>query len=254
VGPGFTGHATDVATGLTYMQQRYYDAELDRFLTPDPVGPEEDFIQHFNRYNYALNNPVRYTDPDGRCGGGGHVVRCFGGGGQHGKAGGEGKAKKSSVNSNSRQNNNLRNTPEQIAMLEKNDIQGYYMSRIEMGDKYGQLALDVINNEGLLGKNANMWLFRNVAIELPEADKRALLGSGTYVDFVKKVSIGLANAHARYVDADSFGVRGLLSSDQVSQYHEEYFQSLGLPIYTFGGSFFFGYRMSWWCEGCDKVP
>ncbi len=65
-GPGFTGHATDVATGLTYMQQRYYDPELGRFLIPDPVGPEEDFINHFNRYNYAQNNPVRYTDPDGR--------------------------------------------------------------------------------------------------------------------------------------------------------------------------------------------
>ena len=46
--------------------QRYYDPELGRFLTPDPVGPEEDFINHFNRYNYAQNNPVRYTDPDGR--------------------------------------------------------------------------------------------------------------------------------------------------------------------------------------------
>ncbi len=65
-GPGFTGHATDVATGLTYMQQRYYDADIGRFISPDPVGPEEDFIQHFNRYNYAMNNPVRYTDPDGR--------------------------------------------------------------------------------------------------------------------------------------------------------------------------------------------
>jgi RHS repeat-associated protein len=65
-GPGFTGHATDVATGLTYMQQRYYDADIGRFISPDPVGPEEDFINHFNRYNYAQNNPVRYTDPDGR--------------------------------------------------------------------------------------------------------------------------------------------------------------------------------------------
>ncbi len=66
VGPGFTGHATDVLTGLTYMQQRYMDQEIGRFLTPDPVGPEEDFVNHFNRYNYAQNNPVRYTDPDGR--------------------------------------------------------------------------------------------------------------------------------------------------------------------------------------------
>ena len=48
------------------MQQRYFDAEIGRFISPDPVGPEEDFINHFNRYNYAQNNPVRYTDPDGR--------------------------------------------------------------------------------------------------------------------------------------------------------------------------------------------
>ena len=47
--------------------QRYYDAEIGRFISPDPVGPEEDFIKHFNRYNYAYNNPVRYTDPDGTC-------------------------------------------------------------------------------------------------------------------------------------------------------------------------------------------
>ena len=65
-GPGFTGHATDVATGLTYMQQRYYDPEIIRFPVPYPVGPEEDFIKHFNRYVYAYGNPVRYTDPDGR--------------------------------------------------------------------------------------------------------------------------------------------------------------------------------------------
>ena len=67
-GPGFTGHASDVATGLTNMQQRYMDQELGRFLTPDPVGPEEDFVEHFNRYSYVLNNPIRNIDPDGsRC-------------------------------------------------------------------------------------------------------------------------------------------------------------------------------------------
>ena len=75
-GPGFTGHATDVATGLTYMQQRYYDPEIGRFISPDPVGPEEDFINHFNRYNYAQNNPVRYTDPDGRRPGGCQSGEC----------------------------------------------------------------------------------------------------------------------------------------------------------------------------------
>ena len=36
-GPGYTGHVQDAATGLTYMQQRYYDPVIGRFLSVDPV-------------------------------------------------------------------------------------------------------------------------------------------------------------------------------------------------------------------------
>ncbi|MBS3896461.1 RHS repeat-associated core domain-containing protein [Silanimonas sp.] len=63
---GFTGHMEDPALGLTYMQQRYYDPAIGRFLSVDPVGPLADPLQHFGRYHYANNNPYRYTDPDGR--------------------------------------------------------------------------------------------------------------------------------------------------------------------------------------------
>ncbi|WP_342769020.1 RHS repeat-associated core domain-containing protein [Solilutibacter pythonis] len=34
---GYAGHVMDSATGLTYMQQRYYDPMLGRFLSVDPV-------------------------------------------------------------------------------------------------------------------------------------------------------------------------------------------------------------------------
>jgi RHS repeat-associated protein len=66
-GPGYTGHMEDPGTGLVYMQQRYYDPAIARFLSVDPVGPLEDAKGHFGRYHYALNNPYKYTDPDGRC-------------------------------------------------------------------------------------------------------------------------------------------------------------------------------------------
>ena len=33
---GFTGHIRDSATGLNYMQARYYDPVLGRFLSIDP--------------------------------------------------------------------------------------------------------------------------------------------------------------------------------------------------------------------------
>ncbi|WP_257216112.1 RHS repeat-associated core domain-containing protein [Stenotrophomonas sp. SbOxS2] len=66
-GPGYTGHVSDSATGLSYMQQRYMDPELGVFLSVDPVTAYENPIGMFNRYRYASGNPYRYTDPDGRC-------------------------------------------------------------------------------------------------------------------------------------------------------------------------------------------
>jgi len=65
-GPGYTGHVTDALTGLSYMQQRYYDPTIGRFLSIDPVGVSPINGLNFNRYWYANNNPYRYTDPDGR--------------------------------------------------------------------------------------------------------------------------------------------------------------------------------------------
>jgi RHS repeat-associated protein len=65
-GPGYTGHVQDAATGLTYMQQRYYDPVIGRFLSGDPVTAGGSTGANFNRYWYANNNPYKFVDPDGR--------------------------------------------------------------------------------------------------------------------------------------------------------------------------------------------
>ncbi|MDQ3523545.1 MAG: RHS repeat-associated core domain-containing protein, partial [Chloroflexota bacterium] len=65
-GVGFTGHVMDGATGLTYMQQRYYDPSIGRFLSVDAVTADGNTGSNFNRYWYANNNPYKFTDPDGR--------------------------------------------------------------------------------------------------------------------------------------------------------------------------------------------
>ncbi|HET7630100.1 MAG TPA: RHS repeat-associated core domain-containing protein [Candidatus Saccharimonadales bacterium] len=65
-GPGYTGHRYDASTGLVYMQARYYDPKIGRFLSPDPVTFAPNRPAYFNRYWYAKGNPYRYTDPDGR--------------------------------------------------------------------------------------------------------------------------------------------------------------------------------------------
>jgi RHS repeat-associated protein len=67
-GIGYTGHMMDGVTGLTYMQQRYYDQSLGRFLSVDPVTANSGSGVNFNRYWYANDNPYKFVDPDGRWG------------------------------------------------------------------------------------------------------------------------------------------------------------------------------------------
>lgn len=62
--PGYTGHETDATTGMIYAEQRYYDPQVGRFLSVDPVTPDSG--GDFNRYDYAANNPYMFKDPDGR--------------------------------------------------------------------------------------------------------------------------------------------------------------------------------------------
>ena len=47
------------------MNARLYDPVTGRFLSPDPYVQAPDFSQNFNRYSYALNNPLKYTDESG---------------------------------------------------------------------------------------------------------------------------------------------------------------------------------------------
>jgi RHS repeat-associated protein len=70
---GYSGHITDDATGLVYMQARYYDPVIGRFYSNDPVDVlghigHGNLVHGFNRYTYANNNPYKYVDPDGELG------------------------------------------------------------------------------------------------------------------------------------------------------------------------------------------
>ncbi len=62
----FTGKERDAETGQHYFEARYYDEEIGRFLSIDEAGGRADIPQSWNRYAYALNNPLGLVDPDGR--------------------------------------------------------------------------------------------------------------------------------------------------------------------------------------------
>ncbi len=62
---GYTGHEHLLLFGLINMNGRMYDPVLGRMLAPDPYVADNTYSQDFNRYTYARNNPLKYTDPDG---------------------------------------------------------------------------------------------------------------------------------------------------------------------------------------------
>ncbi|MHB8474104.1 MAG: glycoside hydrolase family protein [Gammaproteobacteria bacterium] len=62
---GFTGHEHLDDVGLINMNGRIYDPTLGRFLSADPTVQSPGNPQTLNRYSYAGNNPLSFTDPSG---------------------------------------------------------------------------------------------------------------------------------------------------------------------------------------------
>jgi len=67
----FTGHERDIVVGdghtLDYMHARYGNASLGRLISFDPASRSIDVanLQSWNRYAYALSNPLNCIDPTG---------------------------------------------------------------------------------------------------------------------------------------------------------------------------------------------
>ncbi|MCK6622655.1 MAG: FG-GAP-like repeat-containing protein [Calditrichia bacterium] len=62
----YTSKRFDAEVDLYFLGARYYDPDLGRFIQPDPIIPQIDNPQAFNRYAYVYNNPLKYLDPSGQ--------------------------------------------------------------------------------------------------------------------------------------------------------------------------------------------
>jgi RHS repeat-associated protein len=99
---GYIGERHDAETGLLFLNARYYDPVVGRFISPDTFDPTRPGVG-VNRYAYAGNNPINNADPGGNeyvinipgvsvdsdVGGGG-CYSCAYGGGSNGGYGGYG--------------------------------------------------------------------------------------------------------------------------------------------------------------------
>jgi RHS repeat-associated protein len=60
---GYTGREKDADTGLHYYRARWYDSNLGRFLSEDPIGFGGGDV---NLFGYVGNNPLMNRDPSGK--------------------------------------------------------------------------------------------------------------------------------------------------------------------------------------------
>lgn len=65
----YRGYYFDSESNLFYLNSRYYDSEVGRFISPDVVSILDDTkgqINGLNLYMYCSDNPIIYYDPSGQ--------------------------------------------------------------------------------------------------------------------------------------------------------------------------------------------
>jgi len=208
-GPGYTGHVQDADTGLTYMQQRYYDPSLGRFLSVDPVATRP-IGDNFNRYWYANNNPYTNVDPDGReCNGNGCWVTTL--------------EREAAASGNWRE---------------------YYRQAGSGGDAYAQRAGEVASNTGssrvneTLSHVTNKILSDSIAVKMGADPQRLTTSQKIAIEFkMENIRVGLARAHVLALDNAGASAKNPVSLDRavIGDFHKSVFNANGADPSIFGG-------------------
>ena len=61
----YRGYYYDTESGWYYLQSRYYDPQVGRFINADGIVGANGGITGYNMFAYCNNNPVMYFDPSG---------------------------------------------------------------------------------------------------------------------------------------------------------------------------------------------
>lgn len=209
-GVGFAGHVRDTGTKLNYMQQRYYDPQVGRFLSVDPVSSRQNPSGAFNRYWYANNNPYTNIDPDGReCNGQGCWV-----------------------------------TPMERAAAESGNWREYYHLAAMGGDRYAARGFEVATNTGSNALNAwlsektNGFLAQSIAIrqgyDLKSLSTAEAFDIHRRMEGIRK---DLVLGHMRALDARFASPENPVSLPRpaIGDFHDFAFERNGADPDAFGG-------------------
>ncbi len=60
--------------GLAYFGARWYNADMGRFISCDPIAIKIEEPVNINKYQYCANNPLKYVDPTGKAA---HLIASF---------------------------------------------------------------------------------------------------------------------------------------------------------------------------------
>ena len=240
-GSGYTGHVMDSATGLTYMQQRYYDPQIGRLLSADPAIADPQNGSNFSPYWYANNNPYRFTDPDGRV--------AMGGGSNMGPQN-FGISMGFEMSSTLYQpvgggrTLGFRVSETERAMVKSGDLRGFWESRTVRGDPWGPTGLGIWGSasplatpvhilEGLATTNLLMAaMYKRDGNYLPHLRQTGL---NRYGKELREIGVALAAKHVDMVTQNGGRAVGL---DQAEAYHHAVFSDFQLPMSAYGGTIY----------------
>ena len=80
----YRSYVYDRETGLYYLQSRYYNPAICRFISADTFVSTGQGILGYNMFAYCANNPIAYTDPAGYLPDSQFSYKCLGAGGGRG--------------------------------------------------------------------------------------------------------------------------------------------------------------------------
>ncbi len=63
----YRGYVFDTETGLYYLQSRYFNPQMARFINADALVSTGQGLLGNNMFAYCMNNPISYADPNGAC-------------------------------------------------------------------------------------------------------------------------------------------------------------------------------------------